>query len=294
MATTPVPKGPDMGPTLRSQPISPVDPSVVSRQAAEVEFAALAPLPPDDLRSTLARLAALTCDLVPGAGDASIVLGWPGEPDLIACSSDAAQAADGVQIMAACGPTMDAVQRRVPVVTADASADPRWRSLQQGLRPAGIRACVAVPLRLETDEAQTPIGALTVYAHTPDVLSSPVALETAERIASRAVSLIRVAQELDRIGGICAQLRDALVSRAVIDQAKGMVMRERRCGSEEAFLLLRRASNTGNRKIREIAQEMVDAVSDSTAARPMRLVEPGSARPGPRPGPAPRPGSKPR
>ena len=55
-------------------------------------------------------------------------------------------------------------------------------------------------------------------------------------------------------------LRRALVSQPVIDQAKGMLMARHGCTADEAFQLLRQASMRQNRKIRDIACAIVEAV----------------------------------
>ena len=56
-------------------------------------------------------------------------------------------------------------------------------------------------------------------------------------------------------------LRRALVSQPVIDQAKGMLMARHGCSADEAFQLLRQASMRQNRKIRDIASAIIEAVA---------------------------------
>jgi response regulator NasT len=53
-------------------------------------------------------------------------------------------------------------------------------------------------------------------------------------------------------------LRAALVTRPVIDQAKGLLIAHHGCSPEEAFEMLAQASQRCNRKVRDIAQAMVD------------------------------------
>jgi AmiR/NasT family two-component response regulator len=50
---------------------------------------------------------------------------------------------------------------------------------------------------------------------------------------------------------------EAMEHRAVIEQAKGVIMGDRRCGPEEAFDILRHLSNASNRKLRDVAQTLV-------------------------------------
>jgi AmiR/NasT family two-component response regulator len=56
-------------------------------------------------------------------------------------------------------------------------------------------------------------------------------------------------------------LRAALVARAVIDQALGIIMAQQRCTSDEAFDILRRASQTRNVKLRDVAAGIVTGIS---------------------------------
>jgi AmiR/NasT family two-component response regulator len=63
----------------------------------------------------------------------------------------------------------------------------------------------------------------------------------------------------------------AMRSRAVIEQAKGILMSQRRCDADTAFDLLAAASQRSNRKLRDIAQSLVDGVS--AAAAPERRAE---------------------
>ena len=66
-------------------------------------------------------------------------------------------------------------------------------------------------------------------------------------------------------------LGEALTSRAVIDMAKGIVMGERKCGPDAAFAHLRRISQTEHRKLRDVAQDLIDQV---TAPPPTEDQEP--------------------
>lgn len=53
------------------------------------------------------------------------------------------------------------------------------------------------------------------------------------------------------------QLREALTSRAVIDQAKGILMGEHRCTAEEAFSRLKQMSNDTNVRLRDVASALI-------------------------------------
>jgi response regulator NasT len=63
-------------------------------------------------------------------------------------------------------------------------------------------------------------------------------------------------------------LKAALTSRPVIDQAKGILMAERGCSPEEAFTMLSNASQRDNRKVRDIARALVDSASQGAQQEP--------------------------
>ena len=58
-------------------------------------------------------------------------------------------------------------------------------------------------------------------------------------------------------------LRAALVTRPVIDQAKGILMARHRCTADQAFELLAQASQRENRKLRDLARAIVVSVAGS-------------------------------
>jgi hypothetical protein len=62
-------------------------------------------------------------------------------------------------------------------------------------------------------------------------------------------------------------LRRALGTQPVIDQAKGMLMAQHGCTSDEAFAMLAQASQRDNRKLSVIAQDMITGVAGSRSER---------------------------
>jgi two-component system, response regulator / RNA-binding antiterminator len=62
------------------------------------------------------------------------------------------------------------------------------------------------------------------------------------------------------------QLREALGTRPVIDQAKGMLIARHGCSPDEAFRMLSAASQRENRKLREVATAMVEGAQDRDSA----------------------------
>ena len=67
----------------------------------------------------------------------------------------------------------------------------------------------------------------------------------------------------DATAALARQMQAAMASRAVIEQAKGIVMGDRRCSADEAFALLSKLSQDTNRAVRDVAAVIVES-----AARP--------------------------
>jgi AmiR/NasT family two-component response regulator len=86
------------------------------------------------------------------------------------------------------------------------------------------------------------------------------ALRTAASLAGYAETVLANMHEHDSSRELVQQLAQALETRPVIDQAKGILMRDRSCTSDEAFELLVAASQRSNRKLRDIARDVVDSV----------------------------------
>jgi len=68
-----------------------------------------------------------------------------------------------------------------------------------------------------------------------------------------------------------ARLQARMGTMPVIEQAKGIVMAQRRCGPEEAFELLRQVSQRSNVKLHVLAEQIVGQVASSNASN-MRSI----------------------
>jgi len=91
---------------------------------------------------------------------------------------------------------------------------------------------------------------------------------TAALFAEQAAIVLGNAEAYTRAQDAALHLGEALTSRAVIDMAKGIVMAREPCGPDEAFGRLRHLSQVNHRKLRDIAQEIVDQVAGDGAGQP--------------------------
>jgi PAS domain-containing protein len=208
-----------------------------------------------DLRTLLCRITRFACEGLRGVDGASIVLGDPLNPDMLVSSCSLAQTGDGAQYRAGAGPSFQAQAQGRPVGTADLSRDARWPRVTSSPGGQTVHGCLALPLVLDG----ATIGVLALYRRRPGLAED---LEARARpYVAAAQAVVRDSRLIDEMTTVRRQLESALTSRAIIDQAKGIVMVTRRCDADQAFALLTRMSNSGNRKLRDLAKELVEHAS---------------------------------
>jgi PAS domain S-box-containing protein len=223
--------------------------------ATATAFAELCRLPVtevDDMQSVLGRVATLGRDAVPAATAMSVSLGDPAEPELIGTESTFAQEVDGAQIRAGEGPCREAWTTRQTVLSDDVGADPRWPVLAEQARRIGVGAVLAVPVH----GPEGVLGVLNIYADEVGAFDQE-SVEIAELLSVAAGAVVVDARGRSSLRRLSEQLRTALDSRAVIDQAKGMLMALHGLSSDEAFAHIVKVSRNSNVKVRDVAERLV-------------------------------------
>lgn len=164
---------------------------------------------------------------------------------------------DAVQYALDEGPCLDAARNRRENHVADLVVDDgRWPLFAQECREEGMRSLLALPL-LSGSEC---VGALNLYAWAPHAFADfdPALVRVA---ASRCADALVAVTALDGARRLAGQLEQAMASRAVIEQAKGVIMAMRGVPEHEAFDVLRTTSQEHNVKVRVLAQQIVTGVS---------------------------------
>ncbi len=210
----------------------------------------------EDLESTHDEITRIAVRALPGAEGATITTMIDGRPRASAASDDWARSLDEMQYAEHEGPCLDASRTGNTFRIRDLDDEQRWPFYVPRARAAGVRSLVSLPLAAEGRL----IGALNLYSRSPDAFSTEdVAL--GDIIAAHTGLATQVATAYFGHRDLAEQLRTAMTSRAVIEQAKGVVMAARDCPPDEAFDALRKASQNRNAKLRDVAQEVVDARS---------------------------------
>ncbi|RZU33881.1 GAF and ANTAR domain-containing protein [Blastococcus saxobsidens] len=225
----------------------------VLRQLSRVAFAGR------ELSDVLGDITGIAAGAIPGAEAVSSTLIRDDKAFTAAYSGEMALAADELQYAQGHGPCVDAGRGGVVLRIDDMRTEQRWPDyVARVLRETDVRSSLSVPLPYQGSS----IGALNVYSTKPTAFASPeslaAGLEVAETIAVAVANADAHAQLVDQ----ARNMRIAMESRAVIEQAKGVLMAQRHCTPEQAFEILRQASQRYNRKLREIATGIVEGVQE--------------------------------
>ncbi len=183
---------------------------------------------------------------VPGFDQVSISVTYSDGPvETRAASSDLVRNLDQVQYEAEEGPCFEAFTHPVLVLVPSVRQEARWPRYTPRAIEAGITAQMAVSLR----DAGHVRGALNLYSTTGDGID-PEAPDIATLFATHVALALGWARTEE-------QLNEALATRKLIGQAIGVVMERYQIDEAKAFGFLARVSQSGNVKLRDVAQELV-------------------------------------
>lgn len=211
----------------------------------------------DNFEDVLTRIVEATASTVSGCDMASIALREGGESfRTLASTHYAAAAADEAQFAAREGPSLDAVDQ--DIVHTPSLPDPRWPTLASRPADSGVEAIVSYRLAVESQLAEDSFaGSLNAYAGESQAFSDE-AREIGLILAAHASVGMKAVREREALEQFGRQLHEALSSRDVIGQAKGILMERLRITPEDAFDTLRRASQRLNLKLREVAEKLAE------------------------------------
>jgi hypothetical protein len=122
---------------------------------------------------------------------------------------------------------------------------------------AGARSSLSIGLPAQ----KTVTAALNLYARTPGAFDGD-AISVGQRFAGYAAVALANAHLYDTKATLAAQMQAAMETLAVIEQAKGIIMGQRRCTAEEAFVILVKLSQDTNRKVRDVAAALVASAGE--------------------------------
>jgi GAF domain-containing protein len=218
-----------------------------------------------DLNGVLDQVAHLAKRTLAGANEVSVTLVTGKNAHTAAYTGQLALTLDEWQYGQGHGPCVDASDASATFSLPDMATETRWPDWAAQARQAGVRSSLSIGLPIHEQVT----GALNIYATEPEAFDSD-AIIVGQTFAGYAAVALANAHLYDTQANLAQQMQMAMQSRAVIEQAKGIIMGSRRCSADEAFTLLTRLSQDTNRKLRDVAAALVAsaAANDSAGERP--------------------------
>jgi hypothetical protein len=214
-----------------------------------------------DLTRALTVIVDEAVNALPDILGASVMLHGGATVEVPACSDPVTAAVDTAQLTLCTGPSLDALDLGQEVWAPGLADDPRWSVLPD--HPAWCEAVGSVLALPITPPAPCPAGVLTLYCSGTGDLDRM--RSTGRVLTSSAATVLHLAWAARRAHARLTDMEQAMRSRAVIDQAIGMVMVQQGCSDQTAFLILRRTSQNRNVKLRDVCRDIVDRVSSAGA-----------------------------
>jgi len=235
-----------------------------------------------DIVDLLAHVTELCVELAEVAA-AGILVTVDGELRVMASSSEAVRVLELYEIQSDSGPCWDCSQTAAPTVSEDFDTDTaRWPDFVPVAIAAGFHSVHAVPMRLRG----TTIGSLGLFK-TERGLISPEHVRTAQMLADIATVAILQHSAVQDATLVGEQLQQALDSRIVIEQAKGIVAEHLGVGLDDAFNALRGHARNSNLRLADLARDVSDGTvsADELLAPRARPSKPRHIPPPPPPQP---------
>ena len=205
------------------------------------------------LPRVLQRVATTARHLVPELAEVSVTLVEDGVAQTVGSAGVLAAFLDERQYELGFGPCLDAAVVGSTVVVDTGDPANAYPAFSEVAARHGVTQVLAVGLPI----AQRTVGSLNLYtASSRPVAAAAVAL--AETFAGYAAVAVADAAVLRAAVEEAHHLHEAVRARATIERATGVLMATRRCSAEEALVLLTRASQNQNRRLCDVALDVVD------------------------------------
>ncbi|WP_111767868.1 GAF and ANTAR domain-containing protein [Nakamurella deserti] len=209
-----------------------------------------------DLDAILADVVAMAKRRVPGTEEAAITLVRNKKAATVASTGGMAVPLDELQYEMGYGPCLDAGRDNEVKHISDAATEGRWARYLPRAREHGLASSLSIPLPVENYL----VGALNLYASVPGAFE-PASLALGEALAAHITAALSHAEARRGHRVRAENLERAMVTRSIIEQAKGIIMVQRKCTAGDAFDILRQISMDENMRLAEVAAQLVESAS---------------------------------
>jgi transcriptional regulator with GAF, ATPase, and Fis domain len=226
--------------------IEPMDPTEAFAQLGRIK---LSDTTLDGVLNTIAALAKRT---ISGASEVSVTLVRGKGAYTAAFTGDLARSLDESLYELGHGPCLDASTAAATMSVPEMAGETCWPRWAARAREIGVNSSLSIGLPVQ----DTVTGALNIYSTKPHAFDDD-AIVLGQTFAGYAAVALANAHLYDTTANLAQQMQAAMDSRAVIEQAKGIIMGDRLCSADEAFSILAKVSQDTNRKLRDVAAALV-------------------------------------
>ena len=161
------------------------------------------------------------------------------------------------------GPCLQSIRDQEVIEVQDMATEARWPRFCRHAAERGIHASLSFPLLVRGES----LGALNLYANNPQAFDA-ADRETGAMFATQAAVTLANSQTYAASVQLAENLRKALDSRAVIDQAMGILIGRNGYSQDLAFETLRTTSQSENRKLHHVAEVIVRTAIEAEGDHP--------------------------
>jgi GAF domain-containing protein len=230
--------------------VEPMDPHEAFAELSRIRLADI------DIDTLLDKIAQLAQRTIPGADEVSVTLVYGNKPQTAAFTGRLALTLDEMQYERGYGPCLAAAASISTLIVPDTDSDDRWPGWARTAAQAGAHSSLSVGLPVQEHVT----GALNIYATVPNAFDDD-AVVIAQTLAGFAAVGLANAHLYETQATLAGHMQRAMENRAVIEQAKGIIVGDRRCTPEQAFAILAKLSQDTNRKLRDVAAALVENAS---------------------------------
>jgi GAF domain-containing protein len=198
-----------------------------------------------------------------GFDAATITARHGGDLATIVCTDHRYVSLDDAQYENRQGPCLDALERPEPVHLPEVSEyEDQWLHFVRAATLLGVRSSLSLHVPVGGELA----ASLNLYSTARRDLGDEE-IRTSTSVAQRVADALEIASAYEAAVRLAENLAEAMRNRAVIEQAKGMLMADRQITASDAFAILARLSQHTNVKVREVARELVERRSGHPASQ---------------------------
>jgi GAF domain-containing protein len=234
------------------------------------------PLGAESVQATLRTVASSGVTLIAAVHECGVTVLHDGRPSTDAATGGVVYEVDNFQYDVDQGPCLHALLSGDATEISSMAAEQRWPTYASFAAERGLCSSLSLPLTLghgaplaapvvsspgiAAAVAAGRVGVMNLYSDREAPFSADERW-VAEAFATHAAAALANARAFEAAQRLTVELQVALRSRAGIEQAKGILMARHGVSADEAFDLLRQRSQRANRKLRDIAEELVAATA---------------------------------